>query len=112
MNEILVYKIVKIEQEELPMLNFYLKLAEDNGTEEISMEESTAYERNLKLGDNVIIGPDETLFPLAMAENLGFFDEIDPFTQSNEQDPHQWQMEWMDDYLDALEELDESTSKE
>lgn len=112
MDEKLIYKIIKIEQETIPMLNFYLKLAEENETEQISMEESVAYERNLKIGDKVIIGPDETLFPLAMAENLGLFDEIDPFTQSKEQDPHQWQMEWMDDYLDALEELDESTSKE
>lgn len=27
------------------------------------MEELTAYDRNLGIGDQVIIGPDETLFP-------------------------------------------------
>lgn len=112
MNEILIYKIVKIEQEELPMLNFHLLTLDGDEAEQISMEESTAYERNLKVGDEVIIGPDETLFPVAMAENLGFFEEMDFFTDVNDQDPHQWQMEWMDHYIDALEELDESMSKE
>ena len=112
MNEILIYKITKIEKDTIPLLNFYLKLIDDDETEQISMDESTAYERNLKTGDKVMIGPDETLFPLAMAENLGFFDEIDYFSQSQEQDTHQWQMEWMDQYMNALEELDESTSKQ
>ena len=57
--------------------------------EEISMEELTAYDRNLGIGDQVIIGPDETLFPLDMAENLGMFDEIDPLSQISETDPRQ-----------------------
>lgn len=70
MNEILIYKITKIEQDTIPLLNFYLKLIDDDETEQISMDESTAYERNLKTGDKVVIGSDETLFPLAMAENL------------------------------------------
>lgn len=80
--------------------------------EEISMEELTAYDRNLGIGDQVIIGPDETLFPLDMAENLGMFDEIDPLSQISETDPRQWQMKWMDNYMDALEELEDSTTRE
>lgn len=64
------------------------------------------------IGDQVIIGPDETLFPLDMAENLGMFDEIDPLSQISETDPRQWQMEWMDNYMDALEELEDSTTRE
>ena len=96
MNEIPIYTIIKIEAEEA----------------EISMEELTAYDRNLGIGDQVIIGPDETLFPLDMAENLGMFDEIDSLSQISETDPRQWQMEWMDNYMDALEELEDSTTRE
>lgn len=54
----------------------------------------------------------QALFPLDMAENLGMFDEIDPLSQISETDPRQWQMEWMDNYMDALEELEDSTTRE
>ena len=40
------------------------------------------------------------------------FDEIDPLSQISETDPRQWQMEWMDKYMDALEELEDSTTRE
>ena len=104
MNEIPIYTIIKIEAEEaeIPMLTFYVKEDSMDEPEEISMEELTAYDRNLGIGDQVIIGPDETLFPLDMAENLGMFDEIDPLSQISETDPRQWQMKWMDNYMDAL----------
>ena len=96
MNEIPIYTIIKIEAEEaeIPMLTFYVKEDSMDEPEEISMEELTAYDRNLGIGDQVIIGPDETLFPLDMAENLGMFDEIDPLSQISETDPRHWQMEW------------------
>lgn len=73
MNKIPIYTIVQIEAEdaEIPMLTFYVKEDAVDEPEEISMEELTAYDRNLGIGDQVIIGPDETLFPLDMAENLG-----------------------------------------
>ena len=114
MNEIPIYTIIKIEAEEaeIPMLTFYVKEDSMDEPEEISMEELTAYDRNLGIGDQVIIGPDETLFPLDMAENLGMFDEIDPLSQISETDPRQWQMEWRDNYMDALEELEDSTTRE
>lgn len=120
MNEIPIYTIIKIEPEEeaeIPKLVFYLKEDNMEETEEISMEELTAYDRNLKIGDQVVIGADETLadetlFPIEMAENLGMFDEIDPFSQISETDPRQWQMEWMNNYMDALEELNDSTTRE
>ena len=114
MNEIPIYTIVKIEAEEaeIPRLTFYVKEDALDEPEEISMEELTAYDRNLGIGDQVIIGPDGTLFPLDMAENLGMFDEIDPLSQISETDPRQWQMEWMDNYMDALEELEDSTTRE
>ena len=111
MNEIQIYTIIKIEAES-PMLTFYVKEDSMDEPEEISMEELTAYDRNLGIGNQVIIGPDETLFPLDMAENLGMFDEIDPLSQISETDPRQWQMEWMDNYMDALEELEDSTTRE
>ena len=28
------------------------------------------------------------------------------------EDPRHWQMEWMDNYMDALEELEDSTTRE
>lgn len=114
MNEIPIYTIIKIEPEEaeIPKLVFYLKEDGVHETEEISMEELTAYDRNLKIGDQVVIGADETLFPIEMAENLGMFDEIDLLSQISETDPRQWQMEWMNNYMDALEELDDSTTRE
>ena len=89
MDEIPIFTIVKIEAEEteIPMLTFYVKEDSIDEPEEISMEELTAYDRNLGIGDQVIIGPDETLFPLDMAENLGMFDEIDPLSQISETDP-------------------------
>ena len=107
MNEIPIYTIIKIEAEEaeIPMLTFYVKEDTMDEPEEISMEELTAYDRNLGIGDQVIIGLD-------MAENLGMFDEIDPLSQISETDPRQWQMEWMDNYMDALEELEDSTTRE
>ena len=107
MNEIPIYTIIKIEAEEaeIPMLTFYVKEDSMDEPEEISMEELTAYDRNLGIGD-------ETLFPLDMAENLGMFDEIDPLSQISETDPRHWQMEWMDNYMDALEELEDSTTRE
>lgn len=110
MNEIPIYMIIKIEPEESenPMLTFYVKEDDIEELEEISMTEAIAYDRNLKIGDQVVIGADETLFPLDMAENLGMFDEIDPLAQIPEADPRQWQMEWMNNYMDALEELDDS----
>ena len=40
------------------------------------------------------------------------FDEIDPLSKISETDPRQWQMEWMDNYMDALEELEDSTTRE
>ena len=109
MNEIPIYTIIKIEPEEseIPMLTFYVK---EDDIEEISMTEAIAYDRNLKIGDQVVIGANETLFPLDMAENLGMFDEIDPLAQIPEADPRQWQIEWMNNYMDALEELDDSTN--
>ena len=103
---------IEAEEAEIPMLTFYVKEDSMDEPEEISMEELTAYDRNLGIGDQVIIGPDETLFPLDMAENLGMFDEIDPLSQISETDPRQWQMEWMDNYMDALEELEDSTTRE
>ena len=111
MNEIPIYTIIKIEPEEaeIPMLAFYVKEKDVNEPEEIVMEELTAYDRNLKVGDQVVIGADETLFPLDMAENLGMFDEIDSLSQISEADPRQWQVEWMNNYMDALEELEDST---
>lgn len=114
MNEIPIYMIIKIEPEESenPMLTFYVKEDDIEELEEISMTEAIAYDRNLKIGDQVVIGADETLFPLDMAENLGMFDEIDPLSQISETDPRQWQMEWMDNYMDALEELEDSTTRE
>ena len=87
---------IEAEETEIPMLTFYVKEDAMDEPEEISMEELTAYDRNLGIGDQVIIGPDETLFPLDMAENLGMFDEIDPLNQISETDPRQWQMEWME----------------
>ena len=103
MNEIPIYTIIKIEAEEaeIPMLTFYVKEDSMDEPEEISMEELTAYDRNLGIGDQVIIGPD-----------LGMFDEIDPLSQISETDPRHWQMEWMDNYMDALEELEDSTTRE
>lgn len=114
MNEIPIYTIIKIEPEEaeIPMLTFYLKEDDVEKTEEFSMEELTAYDRNLKIGDQVVIGADETLFSIEMAENLGMFDEIDPLSQISQTDSRQWQMEWMNNYMDALEELDDSITRE
>lgn len=85
MNEIPIYTIIKIapEEAEIPKLTFYLKEDDVEETEEISME-----------------------------ENLGMLDDIDPLSQIPEADPRQWQMEWMNNYMDALEELDDSTIKE
>ena len=114
MNEIPIYTIIKIEAEEteIPMLTFYVKEDAMDEPEKISMEELTSYDRNLKVGDQVVIGADETLFPLDMAENLGMFDDIDPLSQIPEVDPRQWQVEWMNNYMDALEELEDSTTNQ
>ena len=48
---------------------------------------------------------------LTCLANLSKFDEIDPLSQISETDPRQWQMEWMDNYMDALEELEDSTTR-
>lgn len=53
MNEIPIYTIIKIEAE-IPMLTFYVKEDSMDEPEEISMEELTAYDRNLGIGNQVI----------------------------------------------------------
>ena len=114
MNEIPIYTIMKIEAEEaeIPMLTFYVKEDSMDEPEEISMEELTAYDRNLGIGDQVIIGLDESLFPIFKAENLGMFELFVPLSQLSETYPRQWQMEWIDNNMDALEELEDSTTRE
>ena len=56
MNKIPIYTIVQIEAEdaEIPMLTFYVKEDAVDEPEEISMEELTAYDRNLGIGGRYV----------------------------------------------------------
>lgn len=110
-DKLMIYEIKGIEKDlleegNIPMLTIYLE--DQEGMEEIiSMEESLMYERQLQKGSKVVIGPDGNLFPLSMAENLGMLDEEQEIPGICLQQQENWQAEWMENYMDALEEMDD-----
>ena len=114
MDEIIIYTIIKIEKEDfvkgsIPMVTIYLE-DEDGAEEIISMEESCMYMRELDMGSKVVIGLDGDLFPLSMAENLGMFDEHEEISEIDLSSSKGWQAEWMENYMNALEELEDQES--
>ena len=63
------------------------------------IEDEIMYRRNLDEGDEAVIGLDGGLFPPGM-----FCNEVDDGENDTKAD---LQGEWLEDYLDALEEMEE-----
>lgn len=108
------YKIIRIDEDDYgceerpddytPMVSVLVKAIEPNAFGDfpekiVRMEDETMYRRNLDEGDEAVIGLDGGLFPPGMLCNdLG----------AKESDSNaDLQGEWLEDYLDALEEMEE-----
>ena len=101
------YKIIRIDEEDygceerpddhVPMVSVLVKAIEpdDFGV----FPERIINRRNLDEGDEAVIGLDGGLFPPGM-----FCNEVDDGENDTKAD---LQGEWLEDYLDALEEMEE-----
>ena len=107
------YKIIRIDEEDygceerpddhVPMVSVLVKAIEPDDFGDfperiIMMEDEIMYRRNLDEGDEAVIGLDGGLFPPGM-----FCNEVDDGENDTKAD---LQGEWLEDYLDALEEMD------
>ena len=108
------YKIIRIDEEDygceerpddhVPMVSVLIKAIEPDDFGDfperiIMMEDEIMYRRNLDEGDEAVIGLDGELFPPGMLCNEA--DEGESDSKAN------MQGEWLEDYLDALEEMEE-----
>ncbi len=108
------YKIIRIDEEDygceerpddhVPMVSVLVKAIEPDDFGDfperiIMMEDEIMYRRNLDEGDEAVIGLDGGLFPPGM-----FCNEVDDGENDTKAD---LQGEWLEDYLDALEEMEE-----
>ena len=106
--EDIIYTIIRIEEEDfgcegrqdgaVPEVSVYLE-SEDGDNQIVIMEDSIMYTRQLDVGSRVIIGsegslchPDCVMAPMDM--------EKDDYSA-------RLQNEWMEHYMDAVDELDE-----
>ena len=108
------YRIIRIDEEDygceerpddyVPMVSVLVKTIEPDDFGDfperiIMMEDEIMYRRNLDEGDEAVIGLDGGLFPPGMVCN-----EVDDGENDTKAD---LQGEWLEDYLDALEEMEE-----
>ena len=108
------YKIIRIDEEDygceerpddhVPMVSVLVKAIEPDDFGDfperiIMMEDEIMYRRNLDEGDEAVIGLDGGLFPPGM-----FCNEVDDGENDTKAD---LQGEWLEDYLDALEEMED-----
>lgn len=104
------YRIIRIEEADfgcegrpdgyVPIVKVYLE--DENGAEVITdMEDAMMYERQLDEGTEVIIGEDDTLYAADSYIELDI--EDDEITETHTADK---QSEWLDNYIDAIEEME------
>ncbi|MDD6070349.1 MAG: hypothetical protein PUC12_05950 [Clostridiales bacterium] len=107
--EEIIYTIVRIEEEDfgcegrpdgaVPEVSVYLK-SENKDSKIVVMEDSVMYTRQLDVGSKVIIGSDGSLYhpDCVMA----------PVDMEKDDNSARLQNEWMEHYMDAVDELDET----
>lgn len=103
-----IYTIIRIDEEDfgcegrpegtMPEVSVYLE-AEDGEEQIIVIEDAIMYTRQLDVGSKVVIGPDGSLY---RPDHL-----MAPVDMEKDNTSARFQNEWMDNYLDAVDELDE-----
>ena len=106
----MIYKIIRIDEDDygcearpddyVPMVQVRVRSIEENDFGEydeqiVLMEDSVMYERNLDEGDERVLGFDGELYPAGVE-----FDDKECVDSSIKQS------EWMDSYLEAVEEME------
>ena len=106
----MIYKIIRIDEDDygceerpddyVPMVQVRVRSIEENDFGEydeqiVLMEDSVMYERNLDEGDECVLGFDGELYPAGVE-----FDDKECVDSSIKQS------EWMDSYLEAVEEME------
>ena len=104
-----VYTIIKIEEEDfgcegrpegyVPMVKVFLE--SNISTTTIMMEDALMYTRNLDVGSEVIISNDGSLVSAALC-----LESLEPSGPDTE-----IQSQWIQNYLDAVEEMEEEPRK-
>lgn len=105
-----IYTIMRIDEADfgcegrpegyIPMVTVYLE--DEYGREEvIEMEDAQMYHRALDEGSRVVIGGDGTLYSLEAARRQA---DIIPMEEMADTDQ---QNQWLEGYMDAVEELEE-----
>lgn len=108
----IVYKILRIDEDDygcearpdnyIPVVRVSIEPLEKNeygetDTQVIMMEDSIMYQRNLNEGDECVLGIDGQIYPVGMMPDM----DEDSFDETVNK-----QNKWMDNYLDAVEEME------
>lgn len=110
--DMIIYTIMRIDEADfgcegrpegyIPMVTVYLE-DEYGGAEVIEMEDAQMYHRALDEGSQVVIGGDGTLYSLEAARRQA---DIIPVEETADTDQ---QNQWLEGYMDAVEELEEES---
>ena len=110
--DMIIYTIMRIDEADfgcegrpegyIPMVTVYLE-DEHGGAEVIEMEDAQMYHRALDEGSQVVIGGDGTLYSLEAARRQA---DIIPVEETADIDQ---QNQWLEGYMDAVEELEEES---
>lgn len=110
--DMIIYTIMRIDEADfgcegrpegyIPMVTVYLE-DEYGGAEVIEMEDAQMYHRALDEGSQVVIGGDGTLYSLEAARRQA---DIIPVEETADTDQ---QSQWLEGYMDAVEELEEES---
>lgn len=113
--DMIIYTITRIDEADfgcegrpegyIPMVIVYLE-DEYGGAEVIEMEDAQMYHRALDEGSQVVIGGDGTLYSLEAARRQA---DIIPVEETADIDQ---QNQWLEGYMDAVEELEEESRLE
>ena len=105
-----IYTIISIEEEDfgcegrmdgvVPMVKVFLE-SSDGMEDVVMMEDYLMYQRRLDEGAQVVIGGDGTLYPPGVI--FGQEEDVLAVTQC--------QRQWLENYLDAVEEMNQSEDK-
>lgn len=110
--DMIIYTIMRIDEADfgcegrpegyIPMVTVYLE-DEYGGAEVIEMEDAQMYHRALDEGSQVVIGGDGTLYSLEAARRQADIIPVEETADTNQQN------QWLEGYMDAVEELEEES---
>lgn len=108
--DMIIYTITRIDEADfgcegrpegyIPMVTVYLE-DEYGGAEVIEMEDAQMYHRALDEGSQVVIGGDGTLYSLEAARRQAGIIPVEEIADTDQQN------QWLEGYMDAVEELEE-----